>query len=320
MTATTSERLESPKGTVRRALVLGLGLALVLGVVAIGLEVGASAPHRVATIGFRSGPTYVAQVPSFAAVSRDGRTLTTFPVVGPCGDRLRQRLMAVESGDQVSLTDLVHGRQYTKAQLRHMVCALAVFSFGPPPSVTLRAPLGTRAVVQGLTGRRIPVYGGAQVATPKVLPKGCAPGPIQPISDIITAGPPYPTGSHPGLTWSCNVEVPFPPRYAFTPASQLQFGQWQGWIRSLDLPIEEHTTVHGLPALVKVRRVDAFNIIQERSISWHEKGQTFVITSTSGLSLTVAHSKAVLSTQGLVRIANGLRVSSGRTAAGNQTT
>jgi hypothetical protein len=309
MSVKTSTENELAKWTMRRALVVGLGLALVLGVLAAGLEVVPSSRS--------SGPTYLAPLPSFAAVSRDGRTLTTFPVYGPCGDGMRQRLLAVESGQLVSLTLLVHGRQYTEAQLRQMPCALAFVSNVSPPSVTLGAPLGSRVVVQGLTGRSIPVYGGEQIATPTVLPRGCAPGPIQPISDIITAGPPYPTGSHPGLTWSCDVAVPFPPRYAFTPASQLQFGQWQGWIRSLDIPIEVHTTVHGLPALVKVRRVNAFNIIQQRSISWHEDGQTFVITSSSGLSQTVAHSKAVLSAAELVRIADGVKVSNSSTPAGN---
>jgi hypothetical protein len=315
MTAPTSVEFEPDKGTARRAVFVGLAIALVLGVVAIGLEVGRSAAHPTAPIGTPPG-TYLAQVPSFAAVSRDGRALTVFPVEGPCGLPMRERLLAVESGDRVSLSVLVHGKRYTEAQLRHMACALGLISIGPLPSVTLRTPLGTRPVVQGLTARRIPAYGGAQVATPTVLPKGCAPGPIQPSAAVLASGP-HPLDSHPGLTWSCDVTVPFPRRYAIDPASQLQFGQWQGSVGSLGLPVEERTTVHGNPALVKVEQVGSVNIIQVRSISWREDNQTFVITSMSGLSLTVAHSSAVLSAADLVRVAEGMRVSSARTPAGN---
>jgi hypothetical protein len=317
MTGPTAAELEPPRGIARRTLLVGLGLVLVLGVVAIGVEVGRYAPRPRVPTAPLPAHTYLAEVPSFAAVSRDGRTLSVFPVTGPCGEPVRQRLLAVESDDRVSLTLLVHGRKYTDAQRRHMICAAVAIYPGPPPSITLRAPLGTREAVQGLTGRRIPVYGGAQVATPRVLPKGCAPGPVQPSGDILTSGPPYPSGSHPGLTWSCDVTVPFPPRYPRTPASTLDFGQWQGWVRSMGLPIEERTAVQGHPALVKVERVGAVNIIQVRSISWREDGQTFVITSASGLSQTVAHSRAVLSAAALVRIAEGLQVSNARTPAGD---
>lgn len=312
MTTPMPARIEPHRGTARRAIFFSLGMALVLGVLAIGLEVGRSAPRPVVPIGSSPRGTYLAPVPNFAAVSRDGRTLTIFPVLGPCDDPMRERLLAVESDGRVYLTVLVHGKMYTEAQLRTMVCALDVISLGML-SVTLRAPLGSRAVVQGLTGRRIPIYGGAQVATPSVLPKGCAPGTIQPSFSLPNSGP---SDHKPGLTWSCDVSVPFPRRYAFAPASQLQFGQWQGWVRSLGLPIEERTTVHGHPALVKVERVGAVNIIQVRSISWREDGQTFVITSESGLSQTVAHSRVVLSAAELVRIADGLRVSNARTPAG----
>ncbi len=246
-------------------------------------------------------------------MSRDGRTLTVFPVEGPCDYPMRERLLAVESDDRVYLTFLVHGKMYTEAQLRNMICALDFTSFGQLPSITLRAPLGSRAVVQGLTGHRIVVYGGAQVATPSVLPKGCAPGTIQPSFSLANSGP---LERNPGLTWSCDVAVPFPRRYADEPASQLQFGQWQGWVRSLGLPIEERTTVHGHLALVKVEHVGAVNVIQARSVSWREHGQTFVITSMSGLSVTAEHSRAVLSAAELVRIADGLRVSSASTPAG----
>lgn len=314
MTTPTSATLELPKGTTHHARFIGLGLVLAIGVIAIGVQVGRSAPRPVVPIGPLPAHTYLAPVPSFAAVSRDGRTLTIFPVAGPCGLPMHERLLAVESSIRVSLTVLVHGRRYTEEQLRHMICADVLIPSGPLPSITLHALLGNRMVVQGLTGQRIPAYGGKQVAAPAVLPKGCTPGPIQPSFGVASSGPPY---HNPGLTWFCNPTVPFPRRYAFTPASQLQFSQWQGWVPSMGLPIEERTTVHGNPALVKVERVGAVNIIQVRSISWREDGQTFVITSSSGLSQTVAHSKAVLSAADLVHIADGLRVSNFRTPAGN---
>jgi len=289
----------------------------VLGVLTIGLEVSRSAPRPVVPIGQPTRGTYLARVPSYATVSRDGRTLTVVPVRGPCDEPVRQRLLAVEFRDRVYLTVLVHGKMYTEAQLRQMICATFQVWTGPLPSITLRAPLGNRAVVQGLTGRPVPLYGGAQVATPTVLPNGCAPGPIQPGGVVVMNGLPYFAGSHPGLEWSCDVTVPFPRRNPNEPASQLRFGQWQGLVPSLGLPIEERTTVHGHPAIVIVEHLGAVNIIPIRSISWHEDDQTFVISSTSGLTLSVAHSKAVLSAADLVRIADGLRVSSARTPVGN---
>lgn len=322
MTASTSAGAEATRATGRVALRvgigIGIGLALVLGAVATGYEVGRSAPpgpsshappRRGAPVGSPSGPAYLAEVPSFAAVSRDGRTLTVFPVEGPCGQPVPQRLAAVQSPRRVSLTLVVHGTHYTEEQLRHMVCATAYFGFGPLPSITLRSPLGSRPVEQGLTARRIPVYGGAQVARPTVLPRGCTPGPVQPSAALNNSGPLF---RNPGLVWTCDVVVPFA-RRAVDPASQLQFGQWRGWVRSLGLPIEERTTVRGYPAIVKVDHVGAVDVVQARSISWREDDQTFVITSSSGLSATAAHSRAVLSAAELVRIADGVRIPSTRT-------
>src|SRR5260221_9083949 len=85
-------------------------------------------------------------------------------------------------------------------------------------------------LVDGLNGHSIPAYGGLSIATPTVLPTGCHLGRVLPVSDMLTAGPPYPQGMHPGISWSCAVAVPFRPEFGTGPASLLTFGQWQGQV------------------------------------------------------------------------------------------
>ena len=252
---------------------------------------------------------HLSPVPEFAVVSRDDRTLLTFGVGGPCREPERNRLLAVETAQRIELVLAVHGKAYAEAQLRHMVCTTDAVAYPATwPTVHLSEPLGDRGVVQGLTGRAIPVYGGAAIARPTVLPAGCTPEAVFPSSDIVRAGPPYPKGLHPGIAWSCDVRVRFPARFSGVPSAQLQVGQWLGQIGSQDWPIERHVTVQGRRAVVKVVEVGAVNVVQSRSISWYQGGETFIITSNSSLSLTVGHSKTVLSVAELVRIADGLRV------------
>ena len=287
----------------RRATTLG-GLAAVIVAVAVlaavrsnGAPNGASGPGVSA---FVSRP-----LTSFVAVSRDGRTLTTFAYRGPCGEPIQNRLVAVETAKKVTLTLLVH--RLTRAQADQTACALAVFYPPSFPSVRIAAPLGRRALVQGFPERPLPTYGGSTIATPAVLPMGCRLGRIRPATDILTNGPPYPRGFHPGVTWSCGVTVPYRPA-TFGPASLLTFGQWQGRVGGVGLPVEMRTTVHGQPALVKVEGFGSLAVVQERSIEWFEQGQSFVITSVTNLEPSVSHTGAVLSAAELIRVAEGLRV------------
>jgi hypothetical protein len=285
----------------RRPLQIGLGALVVILVTGAGVV----ASETAAPNGF-----YLSPIGQFVALSRDGRTLTTFAATGPCGEPQKTRLLVRESRQRVELTLLVKGEQYSQAQLDQMICALDLRVIrGPLPSVRLAMPLGSRLVLQGLNGNRITVYGGASIALPTVLPVGCKPGRVTPIDSYTESRtPPYKQSQHPGLTWSCEPKVPFPRRYSFAPASELVVDQSLGWVRSLGLPIQLRTQVHGHPALVKIAHLGSVRTIQARSISWRQDGETFVITSYSGLSLTVAHSQAVLSAQALIRIADGMRI------------
>ncbi len=283
-------------------LVAGAIALVVAGIVAAVLVIGSPSDHGEASrAGYVSRP-----ITDFVAVSRDGRTLSTFAYSGPCGVPLRNELVAVETAGKVTLTQFVH--RPTKAEASQTACALAIFYRQTFPSIRLPTPLGSRMLVQGLTGRPIPTYGGSAIATPTALPTGCHLGKVLPAGDILTAGPPYPKGQHPGITWSCAVAVPFRAELGLGPASLLTFGQWQGRVGGVGIPLQLVTKVHGQLALVKVAAYGSLAVVQERSIEWFEHGQTFVIRSNLQLQPSTAHTKAVLTAAALIRIANGLKL------------
>jgi len=282
--------------------VVGLAIAVVL-----GLVVGRSAaPRRPTTT---QAATHLASVSDFVSVSRDGRTLTAFAIAGPCGDYVHNELLAKVTATRVSVVMRVEGRRYSASQLEHMVCA-TWGTFGPRaplPSIRLSEPLGARAVVDALTGRPIPTYGGSLIARPTVLPRGCVPGAVEPRSDVITNGPPYARGFHPGVSWTCAVATSFPSS-RFGPASTLEVGQWRGRIGSLGLPVERRASVHGLPAIIKVAAVNSPTDVIARSVSWMQGATTYIVTSYSGLAASPAHSRAVLSDAELLAIADAMVV------------
>jgi hypothetical protein len=295
-----------------RMVVTATAVTVAAGLVTVIVLAGLGASS--ATSGSPSASSGVAgshrtEVPSFAALSRDGRTLTVEGVTGPCDTFVKNRLLVSATHTHVALTLLVQGPAHPKPTGCLLADVAPQWLIAQPqwPSVRLAAPLGSRRVVQGLTGRTIPVFGGASLATPTVLPRGCHLGVVLPTGDILTNAPPYPRGFHPGVTQTCAVAVPFrstPQR----PASTLQLGQWRGWIYSLGLPIERRALVHGHPAVIKMEAYGAIYNLQERSISWHEDGGTFVITSSTSLRPSRAHDRAVLSSRELLAIANGLAI------------
>jgi len=106
----------------------------------------------------------------------------------------------------------------------------------------------------------------------------------------------------------CAVAVPFRADVGPGPASKLTFGQWQGRASGVGIPVQVRTTVHGQPALVKVRAYGSLAVVEERSIEWFEDGLTFIIVSFAQLRPSKAHTKAVLTASELIDVADGLRM------------
>jgi len=252
-------------------------------------------------------PTAVVRhdVAQFVTLSADGRTITAWPISDSCGDPLPNRMTVAATGSRVALTMLVTEPVYSASNPAPTVCALAAF-FSPLVRVRLAHPLGSRALVQGLTGGAIPWFGGAQLATAEVLPTWCVPGLLAPAGDDPSGTAPAPSGSHPGATWTCPPQ-PLPGPAALSGARSLSFSQWVGRIGSLGLPVERRVTVHGEPALIKVDDVGQGNAVV-RSISWHAQGYSLMVTSDYHGPWASVRAHSVLSDAQLVAIASGVVV------------
>jgi len=300
---------ENRAGRSRRTVAELCAFGVAVGLVVVtAFAVRTPAPPRTAppNDGNASMPTEIVRhdVTQFVSVSADGRTVTAWPIADACGAPLPSRMTVAATRSQVALTMHVNEPVYSAANPAPTVCATSSFTPYGFVRVRLAHPLGSRALVQELSGAAIPWFGGAQLARTTVLPSWCVPGPLAPAYPYGVA--PEPTSSHPGATWTCPT-VGLSGPVASEATHSLSYSQWAGTVGSLGLPVERRVTVHGRPALIKVDDVGAGTAVT-RSISWHEHGYSLEVTSSYIGPWSAVPARSVLTDAQLVAIAHGVEV------------